>query len=121
MTKSCWMRLLRAAIAHVKNKFERKTKTGRRFHGRGIFFRQSRRRGKFLGPRIALQNPINSCQSGADKQFVQVTTARGYDDCIVASWSKNAPPTCVDRERLCKNACREYLRLPAKVDCLRSR
>jgi hypothetical protein len=31
----------------------------RRFHGRGIFFRQSRRRGKFFGPRIALQN---ACQ-----------------------------------------------------------
>jgi hypothetical protein len=62
----------------------------------------------------------DSCQSGADKQFVQVTTAWGYDDCIVASWSKNFPPTCVDRERLCKSACREYLRLPAKFDCLRS-
>jgi len=63
-------------------------------------------------------SPINSCQSGTDKQFVQVTTASGYDDCIVASWSENAPPTCVDRERLCKSACREYLRLPAKFDCL---
>src|SRR4029077_107376 len=41
------------------NKFEMKTKTGRRFHRGGIFFRQSRRRGKFLGPRIALQN---ACQ-----------------------------------------------------------
>jgi hypothetical protein len=53
-------------------------------------------------------SPINSCQSGADKQFVQVTAAWGYDDCIVASWSKNFPPTCVDREWLCKSACREY-------------
>jgi hypothetical protein len=43
-------------MGHVNNKFERKTKTGRRFHGRGIFFRQSRRRGKFLGRRVALQN-----------------------------------------------------------------
>jgi hypothetical protein len=41
-------------------KFERKTKTGHRFHVREIFFRQSRRPGgKFLGPRIALQN---ACQ-----------------------------------------------------------
>jgi hypothetical protein len=38
------MRLLYADMGHVNNKFERKTKTGRRFHGRGIFFRQSRRR-----------------------------------------------------------------------------
>jgi len=34
------IRCLYGAMAHVKNKFERKTKTGRRFHGRGIFFRQ---------------------------------------------------------------------------------
>jgi hypothetical protein len=27
-------------MAHLNNKFEMKTKTGRRFHGRGIFFRQ---------------------------------------------------------------------------------
>jgi hypothetical protein len=52
-------------------------------------------------------SPINSCQPRADKHFVQVTTAWGYDDCIVASWSKNLPPTCVDRERLCKSAGRE--------------
>src|SRR5438045_3297632 len=43
------------------------------------------------------------------------------NDCIVASWSKNFPPTCVDCERLCKSPCREYLRLAAKFDCLRSR
>jgi hypothetical protein len=42
-----------------QQQFERKTKTGRRFHGRGIFFRQSRRWGKFRGPRIA---PQNACQ-----------------------------------------------------------
>src|SRR6478609_4594755 len=54
MTKSYWIRLLYGNMAHVNNKFERKTKTGRRFHERGIFFRQSRRRRKFLGPRIAL-------------------------------------------------------------------
>ena len=59
MTKSYWMRILYGNMAHVNNKFERKTKTGRRFHGREIFFRQSRRRGKFLGERIALQN---ACQ-----------------------------------------------------------
>jgi hypothetical protein len=46
-------------MAHVNNKFEKKTKTGRRFHGAGIFFRQCRRRVKFLRPRIALQN---ACQ-----------------------------------------------------------
>jgi hypothetical protein len=50
------MRILYAIMAHVNNKFERKTKTARRFHGAGIFFRQCRRRGKFLRPRIALQN-----------------------------------------------------------------
>src|SRR5258705_8595953 len=55
MTKSYCMRLLYSNMAHVKNKFERKTKMGRRFHGAGIFFRQCRRRGKFLRPRIALQ------------------------------------------------------------------
>src|SRR4051812_47671026 len=59
-----------------------------------------------VGQRCA--SPINSCQSGADKQFVQVTTALGYDDCIVTSWSENHSPTSVDRERLCKSACREY-------------
>src|SRR4029077_18617752 len=36
-----------------------KRRRGRRFYGCGIFFRQSRRQGKFLGPRIALQN---ACQ-----------------------------------------------------------
>ena len=59
MTKSYYIRLLYWNMAYVKNKFERKTKTGRRFHGRGIFFRQSRRRGKFLGPRIALQKCLS--------------------------------------------------------------
>src|SRR5437762_11801547 len=66
-------------------------------------------------------SPINSCQFGADKQFVEVTTAWRHDDSVVASWSENAPPTCVDRERLCKSVCREYLRLPAHFDCLRLR
>src|SRR6476660_6999266 len=42
------------------------------------------------------------------------------DDCTVAL-SKNALPTCVDRERLCESARREYLRLFAKLDCHRSR
>src|SRR6266403_2023671 len=64
---------------------------------------------------------VDSRKPRVHKQFVQVTTAPGYDDCIVASWSENAPPTCVDRERFCKSACREYLRLSAKFDCLRSR
>src|SRR5438477_10834371 len=66
-------------------------------------------------------SPINSCQSGTDRQFIQVTTARRYDDCVVASWYKNAPPAWVDRERLGKGACREYLRSPADFDCLRWR
>ena len=47
------MRILYGDMAHVNNKFEKKTKTGRRFHGAGIFFRQCRRRVKFLRPRIA--------------------------------------------------------------------
>ena len=51
-------------MAHVKNKFEKKTKTGRHFHGAGIFFRQCRRRGKFLRPRIALQN---ACQKESER------------------------------------------------------
>ena len=58
MTKSYWIRILYGNMAHVNNKFERKT-TNRRFHGRGIFLRQRRRRGKCLAPRIALQN---ACQ-----------------------------------------------------------
>ena len=31
MTKSCWIRRLYGAMAHVNNKFEKKTKRGRRF------------------------------------------------------------------------------------------
>jgi hypothetical protein len=58
--------------------------------------------------------PVNSCQSIAHKQFVQVVTVCRDNDCIVASWSENLPPTCVDRERLCKSACRECFRLPAE-------
>src|SRR6266403_4050231 len=53
---------------------------------------------------------VDSRKPRVHKQFVQVTTACGYDDCIVASWSENASPTCVDRKRLCKSACREFLR-----------
>ena len=64
-------------------------------------------------------SPVNSCQPGIDKQSVQVTTAAGCDDCIVASWSKNSPPTRANREWLCESACRECLRLISKLDCLR--
>src|SRR6266480_3026386 len=70
----------------------------------GRIFQSVQMRAIFAGVATVWQrcaSPINSCQSGADKQFVQVTTACGYDDCIVAR-SKSAPPTCVDRERLCK-------------------
>src|SRR4029453_3557767 len=57
---------------------------------------------------------VDSPKSRAHKQLVQVTTAWVYNDRIVASWSKDCPPTCVNRERSCKSACREYLLLPAK-------
>jgi len=57
------------------NNFDRKTKTGHRFHGRGMFFRQSSRRGKFPGPRIAVQN---ACQKEERENFNHAVFALAF-------------------------------------------